>query len=119
MTFHRNDTQKDILPMVDPITCPTNSGYYKLIDNACYYIERQGLKYRDAQFNCRHVFGLHGHLFEPKTINETITVYNAAKSKLGATSYWIGLDSIGRSGNEWEYSSTGEPKVVWFQLWNF
>ena len=44
------------------------------------------------------------------------TQYNAVKSKLGATSYWIGLDSIGRSGNEWEYSSTGEPKVVWFQL---
>ena len=31
---------------------------------------------------------------------------------LGASNYWIGLDSIGRTGNQWQYSSTGKSKTL-------
>ena len=56
-------------PLLSPYACPVSkSSKFKLVDNVCYYFEHQtALKYRDAQQNCKVIFGPHGHLFEPET----------------------------------------------------
>ena len=96
-----------------PIRCPTESSYFKLIDNVCYYFEQSvTLSYRDAQANCKVVFGPHGRLFEPRIKGRLTKVYNAARSvNSGSTHWWIGLDAIGRNvkfnGSYKRYASNG------------
>ena len=79
---NRNNFTKTLPNIMLPTKCPTESGYYKLINNTCYYYERQTLTYRDAQYNCQMIFGLHGHLFEPKTEDESKLIYNRGKDQI-------------------------------------
>jgi hypothetical protein len=70
-------------PLMSPFECPISksSGYFKLVDNVCYYFEFQRtLHYRDAQDNCKVIFGPHGHLFEPETPEKSREIYTLAKA---------------------------------------
>merc|ERR1712129_308693 len=92
--------------------CPTDSNNYKLINNVCYYFERQKMKYNDAQLNCRLRVGqFGGHLFEPFTKEISMEVYKMAKSVLGTseTYWWIGIDSMDSGSSQWRYASDGTP----------
>ena len=90
-------------------SCPTHDNY-KVINNVCYYFERQKKTYNDAQLNCRAKFGTLGaHLFEPYTKEISMEVYKIAKSVLGTSEsyWWIGIDSKDSGSSQWRYASDG------------
>ena len=94
-----------------PFECPiSKSSNFKLVDNVCYYFEFQTtLNYRDAQQNCKVIFGPHGKLFEPDTPEKSREIFTLAKSISQSNFWWIGIDSIGRNSNQWRYASSGKP----------
>ena len=102
-------------PLFSPFECPTSkSSYFKLIDNVCYYFESQSLlTYRNAQQNCKIIFGLHGHLFEPATPEKSRQIYKLSRTiSTYGFDWWVGFDSIGRNSNQWRYASSGDPLIM-------
>ena len=83
-------------PFISPFHCPTSkSNSFQLVENVCYYFESQSsLPYRNAQQNCKIVFGLHGHLFEPDTPEKSRQIYNLASSITYGSHWWVGVHSI-------------------------
>ena len=84
-------------PFLSPFHCPTSkSNSFQLVENVCYYFEFQSsLSYRDAQQNCKIVFGLRGHLFEPDTPEKSRQIYNLASSMAWRNHWWVGVHSFG------------------------
>ena len=78
-----------IRPIKQPTKCPTESGYYKNINNTCYYVEKQAMSYLDAQSNCKMIFGQNGHLFEPHSVEETKMVFNRITPIVGIVFFKI------------------------------
>ena len=78
-----------IRPIKPPTKCPTESGYYKNINNTCYYVEKQAMSYLDAQSNCKMIFGQNGHLFEPHSVEETKMVFNKITPIVGIVFFKI------------------------------
>ena len=99
-------------PLMSPFECPVSksSGFFKLVDNVCYYFEYQTtLTYREAQQNCKVIFGPHGRLFEPETPEKSKEIYTLARAMTTSNNWWVGMDSIGRKANQWRYASNGKP----------
>jgi len=77
------------------------------------FFDKQERSYRNAQQNCKLIFGSTGYLFEPISNDQANLVYHLAKPVLGTSytsDYWIGLDSIGRGATDFRYASNGKPK---------
>ena len=107
-------------PLLSPIECPiSKSSYFKLIDNVCYYFEGQiSLAYRDAQQNCKVIFGPQGCLFEPDTPEKSREIFTLARAITTANHWWVGIDSIGRNSKQWRYASSGKPLTMTTENYN-
>ena len=97
-------------PLLSPFHCPTvKSNTFQLVENVCYYFEFQSsLSYRDAQQNCQIVFGPHGHLFEPDTLEKNRQIYKLASSMphYDKNHWWVGIHSIG--SYSYSFASSGQ-----------
>ena len=112
-------TSADICPEY----CPEDDPNYHLVNNKCYYFEKNELSWEKAKDGCKDKFLPAGKLFEPKSWEENLMVYNFTKHHIRDTwtnkqknrtyanmflSYWIGVDDFGQDGS-FKYSYSGQP----------
>ena len=63
-----------------------------MIGNSCYFFEKTKLTWENAKIGCRNKFAVGGKLFEPKSLEESKTVWEIAKSIItGRPVFWIGV----------------------------
>ena len=94
-------------------SCPVSDPRYKILDNHCFYFEKNKLNFTSANENCQEKLGAFGRLYEPNSIEEMKKV-----SKLGddlfkfQTKYaswaWIGVTDK-RIEGQFVYHSSGLP----------
>merc|ERR1712008_530674 len=45
-------------------------GYYKILDNQCFYFETEALNFDSANKNCQEKLGASARLYEPKSVSK-------------------------------------------------
>ena len=89
------------------ILCPVYDSRYKILDNHCFYFEKNRLNFDSANDNCRKKLGPFARLYEPNSVSQTKKV-----GKLGDevfTSYawvWLGVTDK-RIESQFAYNSNG------------
>ena len=94
-------------------SCPVSDPRYKILDNHCFYFEKNKLNFASANENCQEKLGAFGRLYEPNSIEEMKKV-----GKLGddvfkfqtryASWAWIGVTDK-RIEGQFAYHSSGLP----------
>ena len=77
-------------------SCPVSDPRYKILDNHCFYFEKNNLNFASANENCQEKLGAFGRLYEPNSIEEMKKVAKLAddvfKPKLQIQNWaWIGV----------------------------
>ena len=89
--------------------CPLSFGsMYFYVLGKCYFVDMTLQSYNDAKENCKTKFGNYqlGRLFEPKTLESSQEITNAAKIVSGKTYLWIGI-TVRPGTRNWVYTSGG------------
>ena len=89
--------------------CPLSFGsmYFHLLGK-CYFVDIAEQDYNAAKESCKNKFGNNhlGRLFEPKTLESSQQITNAALSVSGKTYLWIGI-TVWPGTRNWLYTSGG------------
>ena len=94
-----------------------NDPRYKILDNQCFYFEKNHLNFDSANDNCQEKLGASGRLYEPKSVSEMKKV-----GKLGdelfpsSDNVWLGITDK-RIESQFAYNSNGLPinfTPTWF-----
>ena len=129
-----NVRQKKSYPITDVsyTPCPTGySSYYQLIDNKCYYFEKENLNHDEAQTNCMEKLKNYGggKLFEPQSLVENKKVAYIGYGVLGDWDQWsntiyhsntwlhIGITDNVLEGT-WAYESDGS-NITFVPNWQY
>ena len=88
--------------------CPLTGPMYFYLLGKCYFVDMTEQSYNDAKESCKTKFGNNqlGRLFEPKTLESSQEITNAAKSLSGKTYLWIGI-TVWPGSRNWLYTSGG------------
>ena len=88
--------------------CPLTGPMYFYLLGKCYFVDTTEQYYNSANENCKTKFGNNhlGRLFEPKTLESSQEITNAAKSVSGKTYLWIGI-TVWPGSRNWLYTSGG------------
>ena len=84
-----------------PEKCPVDDPGYFLVHGKCYYVEKDGLNFKDAKENCKYKGG---KLYEPKDAAEMKEVLINSGQGIWAV---LGITDIASEGN-WAYDSNGQ-----------
>ena len=92
--------------------CPSqyqDDSRYKLVDNHCFYLEKNTLSFDAAENNCKEKLGSFGRLYEPKSIEEMEKLATLANNLQDSNTWvWLGVTDK-RIENQWAYNSNGLP----------
>jgi len=144
MTTIQNELQRDLAQAIstqdfvqlenkilaNTFNCPTSrstlnstvKNVFREVKGKCYFIQKRGCPdgdgctFQEAQNLCKTVFGsgLHGHIWEPTTLEINNAVLTAAKDAMaGSYSYWLGVSNV-----DFKYMSNGKPSSISPMPWS-
>ena len=128
LTYVRQNLKEKSYPIIDIsyTPCPTGyDSYYQLIDNKCFYFEKENLNHNEAQTNCMEKLKNYGggKLFEPKSLLENEKVAYIGYGILGDSDKWsntwlhIGITDNVLEGT-WAYESDGS-NITFVPNWQY
>ena len=90
--------------------CPVDDSQYQIIENYCFYFEKNSLNYDNATYNCKEKLGNdYGGLYEPSSIAEQEKVAKLADEVSGLKRWaWLGVTDK-RIEAKYAYNSNNSP----------
>ena len=89
-TMEKIDSRLEAMENNILFKCQDGNDNYKFHNNTCYYFERQKMTYLEAQINCKRKTGYFGgRLFKPHTKEESIAMFDLAKSVFGNNTRYL------------------------------
>jgi len=84
-------------------------GYYKILDNQCFYFETEALNFDSANKNCQEKLGASARLYEPKSVSEMKKVATLGDEVfIYRDGVWLGVTDK-RIESQFAYNSNGLP----------